>query len=113
MEAKSSYRSRKHLKYTHIALDYRATTQLYPNYMFYSIAGYTRYIAGYTMYIPCIYQTKVSCQCGPALSLSFGSLRQGLPSDLLGFGHREAAHARLGQSKVPKPRRDGCQTILQ
>ena len=30
-------------------------------------------------------------------------LRPGFPSDLLSFGHREAAHARLGPSKVPQP----------
>ncbi len=34
---------------------------------------------------------------------AFGSLRPGLPLDLLSFGHREAAHTRLGPSKVPKP----------
>ena len=34
---------------------------------------------------------------------ALGSLRPGLPSDLLSFGHREAAHARLGPSKVPQP----------
>ena len=32
---------------------------------------------------------------------AFGSLRQGLPSDLLSFG--QATHARLGSSKVPQP----------
>ena len=34
---------------------------------------------------------------------SLGSLRPGLPSELLSFGLREAAHARLGPSKVPQP----------
>jgi hypothetical protein len=34
---------------------------------------------------------------------TLGSLGPGLPSDLLCFGHREAAHARLGPSKVPQP----------
>ncbi len=36
---------------------------------------------------------------------SLGSLGLGLPSDLLSLGHslREAAHARLGPSKVPQP----------
>jgi hypothetical protein len=34
---------------------------------------------------------------------SFGSLEPRVPSDLLGFGHREAAHVRLGPSKVPQP----------
>ena len=34
---------------------------------------------------------------------AFGSLKQGLPSELVSFGHREAAHARLGPSKVPQP----------
>jgi hypothetical protein len=37
------------------------------------------------------------------LAGSFGSIRPGLPSDLLSLGHREAAHARLGPSKVPQP----------
>jgi hypothetical protein len=34
---------------------------------------------------------------------AFGSLRPGLPSELLSFGLREATHARLGPSKVPQP----------
>ncbi len=34
---------------------------------------------------------------------ALGSLRPGHPSDLLSLGHREAAHARLGPSKVPQP----------
>ena len=54
------------------------------------------------MYIPCIYQLLDSPGqlCCPR---SFGSLRSGLLSDLLSLGHREAAHARLGPSKVPQP----------
>ncbi len=48
------------------------------------------------MYKLCTYHAKVACE--PAL----GSLRPGLPSELLSFGHREAAHARLGLSKVPQ-----------
>ncbi len=34
---------------------------------------------------------------------ALGSLRLGLPSELVSFGHREAAHVRLGPSKVPHP----------
>ena len=41
--------------------------------------------------------TQLSC---PSV---LGSIRLGLPSELLSFGHREAAHARLGPSKVPQP----------
>ncbi len=33
---------------------------------------------------------------------ALGSLGPGHPSDLLSLGHREAAHARLGPSKVPQ-----------
>jgi len=56
----------------------------------------------YTMYIPCIFMqwslaSPLSC---PA---ALGSLRQGLPSELFSFGHREVAHTRLGPSKVPQP----------
>ncbi len=51
---------------------------------------YTRY----TIHIPC------EGHCCPS---ALGSLRPGLPSELLSFGLREAAHARLGQSKVPQP----------
>jgi hypothetical protein len=52
------------------------------------------------MYILCIYHAKSLLSCPYAL----GSLRPGLPSEpaLLSFGHREAAHARLGPSKVPQ-----------
>ncbi len=56
----------------------------------------------FTMYIPDIYHVKVTCEplsCPSALE----SLGPGLPSDLLCFGHREAAHARLGPSKVTQP----------
>ncbi len=58
------------------------------------------------MYIPCIFQSLDSLGqlCGPH---SFGSIGPGLPSDLLSLasGHRdsEAAHARLGPSKVQQP----------
>ncbi len=48
------------------------------------------------MYIPVTWQSG----CDPRL---FGSIGQGIPSDLLSLGHREASHARLGQSKVPQP----------
>ena len=34
---------------------------------------------------------------------ALGSLGPGVPSDLLSLGHREAAHARLGASKIPQP----------
>ncbi len=61
---------------------------------------------GYTRYTPCIYYTYTMqwslatlLSCPPAL----GSLWLRLPSDLLSFGHREAAKARLGQSKLPQP----------
>ncbi len=56
----------------------------------------------YTMYIPCIFQSLDSPGqlCGPR---SLGSIGPGLPSDLLSLGHREAAHARLGPSKIPQP----------
>ncbi len=61
-----------------------------------------RDILVYTMYIPCIYQSLDSP--GPlCCPRSFGSIGPGLPSDLLSLGHREAAHARLGPSKVPQP----------
>ncbi len=67
-----------------------------------------RIYQGYTRYIPCIYQTytiRRSLASPPRLSCSsaLGSLRPGLPSDLLSLGHWEAAHARLGPSKVPQP----------
>ncbi len=60
----------------------------------------------YTRYIPYIYYAY-TMQRSLASPLScpsaLGSLRPGLPSELLSFGHREAAYARLGQSKVPQP----------
>jgi hypothetical protein len=52
------------------------------------------------MYIPDIYHTKVTCE---PTSSALGSLRPGLPLDLLSLGHREAAHARLVPSKVAQP----------
>ncbi len=60
----------------------------------------------YTRYIPCIYYTYTMLRpLASPLSCPdwFGSLRPRLPSGLLSFGHREAAHVRLGQSKVPQP----------
>ncbi len=56
----------------------------------------------YTTYIPCLFQSLDSpgLLCGPH---SFGSIGPGLPSDLLSLGHWEAAHARLGPSKIPQP----------
>ncbi len=62
----------------------------------------------YSGYIPCIYYaytmrrslaSPLSCPSAAAL----GSLRTRLPSELLSFGHRKAANARLGPSKVPQP----------
>jgi hypothetical protein len=60
----------------------------------------------YFRYIPCInyaYTMRrllASHLCCPS---ALGSLRPGLPSELLSFGHREAAHASLGPYKVPQP----------
>ncbi len=78
-------------------------TQLHSKGMIYSQIRYTRYIPGiyqvYTRYILYIYHAKVSpLSCPPVL----GSLRQRLPSDVLRFGHWEAAHTRLGPFKVPQ-----------
>ncbi len=60
----------------------------------------------YTMYIPCIYHAY-TMRRSLAILLSWpsalGSLRPGLPPELLSFGHREAAHARLRPTKVPRP----------
>jgi hypothetical protein len=71
--------------------------------MIYCRTRYTRDIPGiyhvYTRHIPCEGHLLALLSCPSAL----GSLRPGLPSDLLCFGHREAAHARLGPSKVPQP----------
>jgi hypothetical protein len=59
----------------------------------------------YFRYIPCIYYEYTMrrliashLSCPSAL----GSLRPGLPSELLSFGHREATHASLGPYKVPQ-----------
>jgi hypothetical protein len=41
--------------------------------------------------------------CPPALMPASDRDFLALPSHLLSFGHREAAHARLGPSKVPQP----------
>ena len=48
---------------------------------------------------------RKSCSSLLSCPSALGSLRPGLPSDFLSFGHtgREAAHARLGSSKVPQP----------
>ncbi len=73
---------------------FRAQTQLYPTGMFY-------YKTGNNRYIPDIYYAHTMRKSHSSLL----RLRSGLPSDLLSFGHREAAHARLarGPSKVPQP----------
>ncbi len=60
----------------------------------------------YSWYIPCIYYAytmRRSLASPLSCPSALGSLRQGLPSELLSFGHREAAHARLGPSKIPQP----------
>ncbi len=60
----------------------------------------------YSRYIPCIYNAytmRRSLASPLSCPSELGSLRPGLPSELLSFGHREAAHARLGPSKVPQP----------
>jgi hypothetical protein len=60
----------------------------------------------YSRYIPCIYYAytmRWSLASPLSCPSALGSLRQGLPSELLSFGHREVAHARLGPSKVPQP----------
>ncbi len=64
-----------------------------------------RIYQGYTRYVPCIYQTytmRRSLASRLSCPSALGSLGPGLPSDLLSLGHREAAHARLGPSKVPQ-----------
>ena len=81
------------------AWHYSTQTQLYSKVMFYYKTGYTRYIPGIS-YPYTVQKSLASLLSCPS---ALGSLRQGLPSDLLGFGHREAAHARLGPSKVPQP----------
>ncbi len=60
----------------------------------------------YSRYIPCIYYAytmRRSLASPVSCPSALGSIRPGLPSELLSFGHREAAHARLGPSKVPQP----------
>ncbi len=75
--------------------------------MIYCQTGYTRYIDGiYDVYTPCIYYAytmRWSLASPLSCTSALGSLRPGLQSELLSFGHREAAHARLGPSKVPQP----------
>ncbi len=61
----------------------------------------------YSLYIPCIYYAYIghllaSLVAHPRLEASDRDFRLN-PSELLSFGHREAAHVRLGQSKVPQP----------
>ncbi len=61
---------------------------------------------GYTRCIQCIYQTCTmwrSLASPLSCPSALGSLGPGLPSDLFSLGHREAADARLGPSKVPQP----------
>jgi hypothetical protein len=73
--------------------------------MIYCQTGHTRYIPCiyhvYAMHIPCEGHLQAFLVAHP-----LGSLRLGLPSELLSFGHREAAHARLGPSKDPRPGAD-------
>jgi hypothetical protein len=60
----------------------------------------------YSRYISCIYYAHTmrrSLASPLSCPSALGSLRPGLPSELLSFGHREAAHTRLGPSKVPQP----------
>jgi hypothetical protein len=64
-----------------------------------------RIYKAYSRYIPSIYYAYTMRRSLASLlscPSALGSLRLGLPSELLSFGHREAAHARLGQSKVPQ-----------
>jgi hypothetical protein len=59
----------------------------------------------YSRYIPCVfyvYTMRRSLASSLSCPSALGSLRPGLPLELLSFGHREAAHARLGPSKVPQ-----------
>ena len=81
------------------ALHLRTHTNLYPKVMFYYKTAYTRYIPA-IYYAYTMRKSRASLLSCPSV---LGSLRPGLPSDLLSFGHREAAHARLGPSKVPQP----------
>ncbi len=60
----------------------------------------------YSWYIPCIYYayTMLWSLASPlSCPSALGSLRLGLLSKHLSFGHREVAHMRLGPSKVPQP----------
>ncbi len=60
----------------------------------------------YSRYIPCIYYAytmRRSLASPLSCPSALGSLRPGLQSEFLSFCHREAAHARLGQSKVLQP----------
>jgi len=59
----------------------------------------------YFRYIPCIYYAytiRMSLASPLSCPSALGSLRLGLPSELLSFGYRGPAHARLGPSKVPQ-----------
>jgi hypothetical protein len=69
--------------------------------MIYCKTGYTRYIPGIYQNILCVYHGKVTCY-KINLPSALGSLRPGILLDLLSSGHREAAQARLGLSKVPQ-----------
>ncbi len=68
---------------------------------------YTMYITCiyhlYTMYITCIYHAYTSYLTIRARFVAHAHLAASAISDLLSLGHREAAHARLGLSKVPQP----------
>jgi hypothetical protein len=60
----------------------------------------------YFRYIPCIYYAytmRRSLASPLSCPSALGSLTPGLPLELLSFGHREAARARLGPSKIPQP----------
>jgi hypothetical protein len=62
----------------------------------------------YSWYIPCIYYAyamRLSLASPLSSPAALGSLRPGLPSELVSFGHREVANrdTRLGPSKVPQP----------
>ncbi len=63
-------------------------------------------IPGIFMVYSCIYYAytmRWSLVSPLSCPSALGSLRPGLPSKLLSFGHKEAAHTRLGPSKVPQP----------
>ncbi len=80
---------------------FRITILQHSKGMIYCQTGYTKCITG----IPCIYYAYTMRRSVKPLSCpsALGSLRPGLQWELLSFGHREAAHARLGASKVPQP----------